>query len=322
MKVIFHGVRGSIPTPLSNEQLSQKVETIITGMVDNIVAKKIRTREDVRKYLMESEFQLTRTFGGNTPCVEVLAENGDRLILDAGSGIRPLGFSMLKEGFGQGKGTAHILFSHFHFDHIQGLPFFIPIFIPGNVIHYYGGASDILSIIQGQFVGPYFPVEFKMLGSKQDATTLVPGKNYVINGFQVSIHPLNHPNTSYAYRVDRDGKSLVYATDSEFMDRPPEEYESYRRFFRDADCFIVDTQYSMVDSLTTKIGWGHSSYNIDIDLAVGSGIKRLYFFHYDPMMNDEEIVRTLKEAMEYRNVMHPDSHLMLGLASEGLLVQL
>ncbi len=292
----------------------------MTGMVDNIVAKKIRTREDVHKYIEGAEFYKTRTYGGNTPCIEVLAENGDRLILDAGSGIRSLGFSLLKEGFGQGQGTAHILFSHFHFDHLQGLPFFIPVFIPGNTIHYYGGVPDILPIIQGHFKGPYFPVEFSMLGSKQDAMTLQVGKVYDINGFKVSLYPLNHPNVSYAYRIERDGKVLVYATDSEFMDRPIEEYESYRKFFKDADCFIVDTQYSMVDSLTTKIGWGHSSYNIDIDLAVGSGVRKLFFFHYDPQMSDVEIAKTLQEAQEYRKTMYPNSNIVLDLAYEGQTV--
>ncbi len=322
MKVIFHGVRGSIPTPLSNSQLAQKIETMITGMVDSIIAKKIRTRSDVQKYIKSTEFHTARTYGGNTPCVEVVAENGDRLILDAGSGIRPLGFSMLKDGFGQGKGTAYILFSHFHFDHIQGLPFFIPVFIPGNIIHYYGGVPDIMNIIKGQFVSPYFPVEFDMLKAHQTATTLVSDAVYTINGFKVSIHPLNHPNSSFAYRVERDGKSMIYATDSEFMDRPPAEYESYRSFFSDADCFIVDTQYSMMDSLTTKIGWGHSSYNIDIDLAVSSMVRKLFFFHYDPQMGDAEIAKTLHEAQEYQDVMYPNSELTLDLAYEGQIVEL
>jgi phosphoribosyl 1,2-cyclic phosphodiesterase len=322
MKVIFHGVRGSIPTPLTSRQISDKIEAAGLEIFEKTRTKKFRTPKDVSRHLKRSGIHKSGTFGGNTPCVEVLAENGDRLILDAGSGIRALGVSMLREGFGKGQGSCHILFSHFHFDHIQGIPFFIPVFIPGNTINYYGGIPDIVNVIAGQFKGPYFPVEFDKLGAQQHGHTLEPDREYLISGFKVSLHVLNHPNRSFSYRIERDGKVLVYATDSEFMDRPAEEYASYRKFFADADCFIVDTQYAILDSMTTKFGWGHSSPNIDIDLAHSAGVKSLYFFHYDPLISDEDIVKTFRQSERYRLAMHPKSRLKLRLSYEGLTVKI
>lgn len=325
MKAVFHGVRGSIPTPLSPGQVEYKTQSLALDIFDRIKSKKIKTREDVKKYLRKAGIPRTATFGGNTPCVEVIADGGQRLILDAGSGIRQLGMSLMKdekEKLGKGQGSCHILFSHFHFDHIQGIPFFVPVFIPGNTVNYYGGVPEIVEIIAGQFKGPYFPVEFDKLGAKQTGTTLEQDKSYDINGFKVSLHALNHPNRSFAYRIEKDGKTLVYATDSEFMDRPTEEYASYKKFFANADCFIVDTQYAILDSMTTKFGWGHSSPNIDIDLAHASGVKSLYFFHYDPLISDEDIVKTFRETERYRLAMHPDSPLTLKLSYEGLTVPL
>jgi phosphoribosyl 1,2-cyclic phosphodiesterase len=317
MKAIFHGVRGSIPTPLDNQQLTQKVETLVTGIFDDIVNQKIWSRGEIHAYLQGVEFSNLRTYGGNTPCIEVLSDSGDRLILDAGSGIRSLGLTLLKGVLGQGMGEAHILLSHFHHDHIQGLPFFVPLFIAGNRIHYYSGFPDALDIIKNQFGAPYFPVEFDMLASRQDATCLQPGQEYPINGFRVGIHPLNHPGGCFAWRIEADGQTLIYATDSEFLVQGDSEYAEYRSFFHDADCLIVDTQYSILEALTHKSGWGHSPYNIDIDLAVLAGIKRLVFFHYDPMMSDTEITRALQEAREYQNLLYRDSPLRLELSWEG-----
>ena len=223
MKIVFHGVRGSIPSPLPPSLISEKIEAVGLEVFDRVRSKKIRTRDDAIRFMKKTAFQKISTFGGNTPCVEVLGENGDRLILDAGSGIRSLGMSLMKEGFGKGQGVCHILFSHFHFDHIQGVPFFVPVFIPGNTVNYYGGVADIVSLIAQQFKSPYFPVEFDKLGAKQNGFTLEPDRDYDIAGFKVRLHELNHPNRSFAYRIERDGKAVVYATDSEFMDRPAAE---------------------------------------------------------------------------------------------------
>jgi phosphoribosyl 1,2-cyclic phosphodiesterase len=322
VEVVFYGVRGSIPTPLTGEQVFRKVSEVSALVLENALEGKLGTRAELAGFLSGLGFGRTCTFGGNSPCVEVLAGNGDRLILDAGSGIRPLGLGLMKTDLGKGKGRADILFSHFHFDHIQGLPFFVPVYIPGNKITYYGGVPDVLEIMKGQFRAPYFPVEWETLSSTQEGVTLVPGEPVDIAGFKVSIHPLNHPNKSFAYRIERDGKSLVYATDSEFMDRPAGEYDAYKRFFADADCLIVDAQYAILDSMTSKFGWGHSSYNIDIDLAKAAGVKTMYFFHYDPVISDEEIERVFREAMEYRDGMHPDCGLKLGLSREGLKIKI
>lgn len=308
MKVTFYGVRGSIPTPLSGEAVNRKV---VAAM--NEAIKKKLTAAQAEKAAAEAPVSLGNTFGGNTMCVEV-SDGDKRLILDGGSGLRIIGNKLMREK--NGGVEAHILFSHFHVDHIHGVPFFVPIFIPGCKIHFYGGHDHVLSSISKYINPPFFPIAYEDLASTRTVTVLTPGKKHEINGFTVSLHALNHPNGCYAYRIERGGKTVIYATDSEFMDRPPEEFRGYVDFFRGADCLIADAQYSIADSLIAKIGWGHSSCNIDIDLACDAGVKKLVFCHYDPLADDDELEQMLTEANEYLKVMHPKKKLELALAQE------
>ncbi|MBI4978867.1 MAG: MBL fold metallo-hydrolase [Spirochaetes bacterium] len=312
MHITFYGVRGSLPTPLDSTSLERKV----LGAVNAVMAKKIKTAKSADKFIKNAPFSLTHTYGGNTMCVEVRADDGRRLILDGGSGLRMLGNRILKEGFGKGQGEAHILLSHFHVDHLHGIPFFVPIFIPGNKINFYAGHTHAAESLARYISPPLFPIAFDLLASTRSVTLVRPGEQYEINGFKVSAHPLNHPNDCFAYRIESGGQTVVYATDSEFMDRPPDEHRAYVDFFRNADCLIADAQYSIADSLVTKTGWGHSSFNIDIDLACEANVKRLVFCHYDPLMTDEEIDQLLADANEYLNFAKTGKRLALDVACE------
>lgn len=324
MEITFYGVRGSIPTPLTGEQVFAKVKDVAREVLEKTLTGRLRSPDDLPGFLGSLGFARTCFFGGNTPCVEVAATDGsgDRLVLDAGSGIRLLGLELMKGPMGKGQGGVDILFSHFHFDHIQGLPFFVPLFVPGNRIRFYGGVPGVLEILREQFRGPYFPVEWEQLASTKEGVTLPEGQTVEVAGFRIRTHPQKHPNRSFAYRIERGGKVLVYATDAELIDLSVEELEAYRNLFADADCVIVDTQYAIVEAATSKRGWGHSPYNIDIDLAAAAGAKSMYFFHYDPMATDSDIEAAYREAGEYLRTMHPASRMKIGLSREGLKVRL
>lgn len=324
MEVTFYGVRGSVPTPLTADQVFAKVRDVAAEVLAKALSGRLRSPDELPAFLGSLGFGRTCFFGGNTPCVEVVATDGsgDRLVLDAGSGIRPLGAELMKGPLGQGRGHLDILFSHFHYDHIQGLPFFAPLFVPGNRIRFHGGVPDILGILAGQFRAPYFPVEWEQLASEREGKTLEEGRTEEIAGFRVRIHGQKHPNRSFAYRIERQGKVLVYATDSELIDLSVEELEAYRDFFSGADCIIADTQYAIIEAATSKRGWGHSPYNIDIDLAAAAGARSMYFFHYDPAATDADIEAAYREALEYLRTMHPASRMKVGLSREGLKVRL
>jgi phosphoribosyl 1,2-cyclic phosphodiesterase len=242
----------------------------------------------------------TSRYGGNTPCVEVRA--GDqRLIFDLGSGLRALGDTY------RSPVAASLFVSHYHYDHLQGLPFFTPIFDPRNRFTIYGPSrkgQDVRQILSGQMQQPYFPVTAEMVFRAQvdyrtaaEGTRLQLGDDVVVTALE-----LNHPGGNLGYRVDYDGRSLVYATDIEAgtdMDRKLE------RFARDTDVLIFDAMYTEaeylgLDGLTKKTGWGHSTWQGAIDAAEKSAARKLVLFHHEPTRTDADLDRLLRTVKKQR----------------------
>ncbi len=226
-------------------------------------------------------------FGGNTTCLLFDAPGSVNVgIIDAGTGIRLLGHDILEDEALRRKPIV-IAFSHFHWDHIQGLPFFAPAWLEGQEISFYAlgegwGIEDLRSIFAGQMSTPYFPAALDDLGA--DIEFLVPDRK--VQEFPKTIitsRRHQHPGGAYSFRVEGFGKTIVFATDIEYGEEVDEEAVA---FAEGADLLIHDAQYT-ADELAARRGWGHSSYSQAIECAERAGVKRLILTHHDPDHDDE-----------------------------------
>lgn len=284
MKVKFWGVRGSIATPGKS----------------------------------------TVYYGGNTACTEVHLDDGNLIILDAGTGIRNLG-SKLSEG--NKRIRAYILITHPHWDHIQGFPFFKPAFSEGNEITIIGPETRgvaLSKLIAEQMNKIYFPIKLSEL---QAQISFMPVKENKVRVFDAQVQSffVNHPGFTLGYRIDSNNKSLVYISDSEpysrntaqlFTNSEPDVlklFDNYKGdpnnrvidFIRGADVLIHDSTYTP-EQYSDHIGWGHSHYLYTLRVAAEAGVKKLCLFHYDPILDDDAVDQVVKRCrkemkkMKYR----------------------
>ena len=254
----------------------------------------------------------TARYGGNTSCVEVRAE-GHVLIFDAGTGIRALGQALTQE-FAERPLTVHLFISHTHWDHIQGFPFFVPIFARSATIHVYGAPGQgrsLEKVLRGQMESDYFPVGLGDLAATIDVHEF-RAADFDIGDVTIAATYLNHPGMNLAYRVSHGGRRLVYATDHEpyasTLDHLGGRGDEGRvfgerldgalvDFAREADLLIGDAQYTD-DEYVARIGWGHSPLSAAVTLAVAARVKALALFHHDPMHGDDVVLRMERLACE------------------------
>ena len=230
----------------------------------------------------------TARVGGNTSSVEIRCGE-TRILLDAGTGLRRLGDSLLAE---KKPISATLLLSHFHWDHIQGLPFFVPAYLPTTTLDIVGGnvRSSLRDALVHQMTDPVFPVHFDELGGKINTRDARFGDRFDIGDAHVRVGKGNHPGGVLAYRIEHGGKSLVYATDTEhFACVDPE----LRAFARGADLLIYDAQYTPEEYSgkigRSRVGWGHSTFVAAAELAREADVARLVLFHHDPQRTDDGV---------------------------------
>ncbi|EYF06349.1 MBL fold metallo-hydrolase [Chondromyces apiculatus] len=230
----------------------------------------------------------TAAVGGNTSCVEVRC-GAARFILDAGTGIRKLGDALMAEG----NVRATLLLSHLHWDHIQGLPFFVPAYVPSTRVEVVGtthGVGTLRDTLANQMAAPNFPVRLEDLGAEIAYREVRHGQAFDIGEVKVRVAKLNHPGGVLAYRLDHAGKSVVYATDTEhYACVDP----ALRSLAEGADVLIYDSQYTPEeyrgDHGRSKAGWGHSTYVAGAELARAAGVGTYVLFHHDPTRNDAAV---------------------------------
>jgi len=224
-------------------------------------------------------------YGGNTTCLELRLDNGTLIILDCGSGLRSLGKSLLRE-FSQDPIHGYVFLTHFHWDHIQGIPFFLPLYREGDIFLFHAvnrAQNELAGIIGGQMTTPFFPVDMTMLSSRISFYDL-SHEPVNVEGAVITSAPLNHPQGCVAYRIEADGASMVLATDNE--PGSPVHDAALRDLARGADLLIYDAQYTPEQLRGEKKGWGHSSWLEGTRIARECGVRRLVLFHHDPDHDD------------------------------------
>jgi len=308
MHVFFWGVRGSIAAPLTNHELERKVEEAVRLGVQAGLQHDCEVSDFVRNL----PWHVWQTAGGNTSCVEVHA--GDELlILDAGTGIRPLGIKLIQKAAGNPI-NASILLSHTHWDHICGIPFFVPAFNPKNTLTVYGPHPKLEERLSYQQDFRFFPVP---LASTFRFVQLAEEDHFNIGDVEIEAMPLKHPGESFGYRITHNNKTLVYATDSEYKELSTEALKPIVDFLRGADLLIYDAQYTMVENVE-KVDWGHSNMFTGIDMALEAGVKKLVFTHHDPGYDDKRLWELFQKAKEYEEMTAGREDFEIYLAVEEL----
>ena len=241
-------------------------------------------------------------YGGNTSCIEIRTDTNQILVFDGGTGIRLLG-NELQQEFGDRSIRAHIFFSHFHLDHIQGVPFFRPLYYPQNhFTFYFAGRRDahlVMDALAGMMANPYFPMNMSKLPCSREYVDLVE-ETFTVADTRILVLPLNHPQGCVGYRIMQDSKVISYCTDVEhgvdWSDK------NIMTLAKNADFFIVDSQYTP-EELPGHVGWGHSSWKQAVESGIEAGVKQIALFHHDPYHEDGDVEKILNDAQKlYPNV--------------------
>lgn len=322
MKVRFWGTRGSLPVALTAPQVRHKLISALTGAI----GRQLDSDDKIVAYVeRELGFDIAGTYGGHTSCVQIeaaQATSGEHMICDMGSGARPLGQALVS-GCGPAHGqTYHVFMSHLHWDHIMGFPFFTPVYVPGNRIVIHGCHKDLERAFRRQQAAPSFPVAFVQLAADIEFDYLIPGETAEIGGFRVTPKKQLHGGDSYGYRFEREGKSLVYSTDSEHRLDDVEERDAFVRFFQQADLVIFDAMYSLADAISVKADWGHSSNIVGVELCQLAGARCLCLFHHEPASDDETLAALHLETRRFEEITREGRPLEILTAYDGLEIVL
>ena len=278
--------------------------------------------------------QDTLKYGGNTTCIEITTTDGERIIIDGGSGIRQLGLEQLDHQ----PLTISLFLTHTHWDHIQGIPFYTPLFIPGNNVNILGAfdpvyQKDLREMLTAQMEYCYFPVRESELKANITYTTLKEGEPIIVGSATITPILLNHPVLNYGYKIQDNGKTFFFTGDYEpatnIYDLEDDSFEQYQElvdqqnsfisdFIKNADIVVMDAQYTEAE-YETKKGWGHGTYDSCIALATKAKVKKLYLTHHDPTRTDDQldiIIADLQKKYPRENFVD------MALAHEGLVFEM
>jgi phosphoribosyl 1,2-cyclic phosphodiesterase len=259
----------------------------------------------------------TWRYGGNTPCLELVAPDRTQFILDCGTGLRMLGSRWAAPDAGRFPET-HIFVTHYHWDHIQGIPFFSPLYAQNNEFHFYSfrskflGRDSLKQVFETQMALPYFPVDMSAMNAKRKFQEVAGGDSFTIGENKITTRWLNHPQGCLGFRIETPAGIVVYATDNEPGDAKLDA--SLRELAADADIFINDAQFTPEQLETTRRGWGHSTWLEGVRVAREMNAKTLVLFHHDPDSTDRMVDTILRQAREEFDSVFA--------ASEGMVITL
>ena len=314
MKITFWGTRGSIPVALTAPDIRARLVTALQGAR----GRSFGAPGEMEAYVDSLGFDVAGTFGGHSSCVQIDTGGPEHFILDLGTGVRPLGQRML-ERFGAGAPqTYHVFMSHLHWDHIMGLPFFTPVYLPGNRIVIHSCHPDVEFALRRQQAEPSFPVRFDQFSATFEFDVMTPGHAVDIAGTTVTAHLQRHAGDSYGWRFEQGGKRVVYSTDSEHRVEDEAERVAFIRFFERADVVIFDAMYSLADAISVKADWGHSSNIVGVELCQAARVGKLVMFHHEPAYGDAQIARVLQETQRFEQITRDGHALEVVSAWDGL----
>ncbi len=321
MRIKYWGVRGSLPAPLTREQLLEKQELLVKKVLEDQPDP-----NKVREYLEQQPMSIAGTYGGNTTCIEVQVKDSPLVIIDAGSAIRNLGMNLVGRLFSnkhfnplsnldEGKRDAHLFFTHYHWDHLQGFPFFAPAFIgiegKRAKMHFYGKRDTVATIsdvLEGQQEYPNFPVVWDDMPCIKEYNELsrMTSRPISIGNAIVSYAELTHPDSVFAYRVDsgteENKKSVVVATDTEHKDSPDPRLINLAK---GANVLYFDGQYTPEEYIgkvgPNKFDWGHSTYEWAVKNALAANVGVVVIGHHDPSSSDAKLDEIYQRAEKFRD---------------------
>jgi len=265
-------------------------------------------------------FRENLRYGGNTSCVEVRNDANDIFILDCGTGLRSLGKRLLEE-YGHKSINAYMFLSHYHWDHIHGIPFFEPLYNPENYFFFHSFPSQAQSVqaaLEEQMTDPYFPVNMEAMSAHRHFYNLC-NDALAFHDTILRTAQLNHPQGCLGFRLESKGRVLVYATDNEPGDKTCDR--RLRELAEGADVLIYDAQYTPLEYANFKKGWGHSTWREAVNVAQDAGVDHLILFHHDPDHNDNFIDSIVHETSRYfPNVLAAAEGMELDIQPQGVRI--
>lgn len=293
LKVKYWGVRGSLPSAPMPEEWVQNFELLM----NQFFKSGYKDPNEIKSFLATQTVPAIGGYGTATSCAEVTTSQ-QQIIIDGGSGIRTLSEEMVKGPAGKGKAVIHIFLTHFHWDHILGLPFFAPHFIKGNEIHYYAVQPELKDSIKIKFSKPLFPVPFESLPATLHFHQLEPRKALQLNDMTITPYQLDHPDPCWGYRIESGGKVYSHCVDTEGTRATRESMGPDLPLYQNVDVMFYDAQYTLPE-LAEKANWGHSAAQIGLDIAFRESVKNVLFAHHDPGANTAQIMEIKAQTREY-----------------------
>ena len=317
-RIRFWGTRGSLPVALTAAEVRAK----LVAALRSAAGRKFSSDAEIDQYVEGLPFDVAGSYGGHSSCVEIETGGPEFVICDLGSGARALGNAKLASRRADRSLTFHVFLSHVHWDHIMGLPFFAPAYVPGTRVFIYGCHPAIEAALRRQMDQPSFPVSFDAFRATFEFVRLEPGRRHDVAGLSVTAKLQRHGGDSYGYRFEADSKAVAYSTDSEHKLDDVAELEAFVAFFRRADVVIFDAMYSLADAVSVKADWGHSSNVVGVELCQLANARHLCLFHHEPALDDAAISRVLAETRRLEEITRTGEPLLVSAAYDGMEIAL